>query len=173
MMKDTDRIRVLLLQIDCGLIRCDQTFRNYLNASLDFQNFRSRFANRTVRRWLWHFKLVLVLVLFWVLTKQILGSIDDSILCWTASIAIGSGLATTLSDNRKERVCQDHFECCLQLSVDQVPRRFPYEWQTGTSARCLNQFADGIEWDLEWGLRRREARTALLLGVGLLISFWG
>jgi hypothetical protein len=171
-MKDSDRIRSLLLQMDCGLIRCDRAFQDYLKAMLEFQRFRSRFSDRNIRRWIWHFKLALLLSLFWVLANHIFGGADDSQLFWLTFIAVGSGISATLTDYRKEQICRHHFECLLQMSVGQVPGWFPYAWQTGATAECLQQFADGIEWDLEWGLRRRESRTVFVLTTGLLFYFY-
>lgn len=171
-MRDSDRIRSLLLLMDCGLIRLDQKFQDYLKATLDFQRFRSRFADRNIRRWIWHLKLGLLLTLFCVLAKHIVGWANDSVIYWLAFMAIGSDISSTLVDYRKEQICRHHFDCLLQLSVEQVPGSLPYAWQTGASAQCLKQFSDSMEWDLEWGLRRRESKTVFILLTGLLLYFY-
>jgi hypothetical protein len=171
-MTDSDRIRRVLLEMDCGLITGDRNFRDYLDATLELRRFRSRFKDRNIRRWIWHFKLALLLTLFGVLAMHIFGRAENSAFFWLVFIAIGSGIATTLSDHRKEQICRHHFECVLQLSVEQVPGRFPYEWQAGATVDSLKKYSDGMEWELEWGLRRRELRTVFLLVGGLLLYLY-
>ena len=168
MMTEHERTRHLLLQMDCGLVKPGRTFRKYLTATLELQKFCSRSRERKVRRWLWCLKLTLLLTLFGALALRVLGQSDVGEMLWPILLTVGPGLGAGLLDRFKERQCRQHFECLLQLAVDQAPGTLPFPWQAGLGAECFQKFSQSLEWEMEWRLRRQEARTRFVLAVGLM-----
>ena len=37
------------------------------------------------------------------------------------------------------------------------------------TSECLRKYAESLEWELEWNLRRRESRTVFVLMAGLFL----
>lgn len=155
--------------MDSGLTRFDPTFRQYLVATLEFQRFGSRCRDRNIRRWLGSAKIALLVSLFGILAQRIWGGPSFPDALWPIAILGLIGTFSLLSNKRKEHTCRQHHECLIHLAIGQAPPYFPYFWQTGMSFECLRRYSEGLEWELEWTLRRQESRTTFVLIAGLFL----
>mgnify|MGYP000044090471 CR=1 FL=1 len=169
MSTDRDTTRNLLLQMDSGLLEFNPMFRQYLTATLECQKFRSRRKDRSLRRWLWSAKILLLLSLFGILAQRIWGGPTVPETFWPISILSLASTFALLNNTPRERTCRQYYECLLHLSVGQAPPQLPYLWQTGMTSECLRKYAESLEWELEWNLRRRESRTVFVLMAGLFL----
>ena len=117
MSTDRDTTRNLLLQMDSGLLEFNPMFRQYLTATLECQKFRSRRKDRSLRRWLWSAKILLLLSLFGILAQRIWGGPTVPETFWPISILSLASTFALLNNTPRERTCRQYYECLLHLSV--------------------------------------------------------
>lgn len=166
-MTDMYSIRMLLLQMECGVIRYDRSLREYLITTLGFLGARSRAAERGRRRRIWQLGLGMVPVLAWLIVHEINAGLWDVSALWPPALAAAGWLVTRPPS--RERQCLRHFECALQRSVGQVSSLFVHQWQSQVPPSSLRQYSEALEWDLEWRLKRWESRIVMAMLAGLLL----
>lgn len=169
-MTDMYSIRMLLLQMECGVIRYDRALREYLVTTLDFLSARSRAAKRGRRRGIWLLALGMVTALAWLIAHEIHARPGNLSVLWPTALATVGLLIARLPS--REQQCMQYFECAVQRSVGQASSLFAHQWQSRVPASSLRQYSEALEWDLEWKQKRWESRIAAAMVAGLLLCLY-